>query len=253
MHRSALEARAAGLAFPGRDYVFRHLTFSLPEGAALVVLGPNGRGKSSLLRVALGLQRPSEGSITTPQRPGYVPQQTNFPFAYRAIDVVAMGRAPLLGFFGRPSARDYALCRRMMAELEIESLAERNVNTLSGGEKQMVLIARALVGEASLLFLDEPTAALDFAHQQTVLKLLNRLRLERGVSLVFTTHAPQHALLCATHVLLMQRAGSHAFGPTADMLDEDRLSALYDVPLQILTDGGGARHIAPRFATEVSP
>lgn len=253
MHRSAVEARGAGLAYPGRSWVFRDLSFALQPGSALAILGPNGRGKSSLLRVALGLQRASEGEVTTAERPGYVPQQASFPFAYRALDVAVMGRAPLLGFFSNPSVRDYAVTRTLLAELEIEHLAERNVNTLSGGEKQMLLIARALASEASLLMLDEPTAALDFAHQQTVLKLLNRLRRERGMTLVFTTHVPQHALLAATHVLMMQGPGAHVFGPAEAVLGEEALSALYTVPLRILADSTGARHIAPHFSTEASP
>lgn len=253
MRRWALEARRAGLAYPDLAWVFRDLDFALPEGASLAILGPNGRGKSSLLRAALGLQALTDGEVISSQRPGYVPQQAIFPFAYRALDVAVMGRAPLLGFFSRPSARDYEITRALFAELEIENLAERSINTLSGGEKQLALIARALASEASLLMLDEPTAALDFAHQQTVLSLLNRLRRERGMTLVFSTHAPQHALLCASHVLLLQGPGAHVFGTAEAVLDEAKLTALYQLPLQILTDTSGARHIAPRFATEVSP
>jgi iron complex transport system ATP-binding protein len=253
MHRAAVEARRLGMRYREDAWVFRDLSFSLPKGATLAVLGPNGRGKSSLLRLALGLQRPSEGEVTTSVRAGYVPQAAVFPFAYRAHDVVAMGRAPLLGFFAQPSKRDYDFCRALMAELAIESLAERSVTTLSGGEKQMVLIARALAGETSMLMLDEPTAALDYAHQQTVLRLLHRLRLERGMTLLFTTHAPQHAQLCATHVLLMHGPGAHVFGGVDEVLCEDRLSALYDVPVEILNGPDGARHIAPRFMLESSP
>ena len=195
--------RVEGLAIRrGDSTVIRDYDFLIERGSTVAILGSNGVGKTSLINVIAGLLRQSEGKVTRDAQVGYVPQLFDVAFDYSVIDIVLMGRARHIGLFGSPRAADYQAAHLSMQRLGIEHLAERSFNTLSGGQRQLAIIAQALTSECDLLILDEPCSALDYRNQATVIAMLDRLRVEHGLTILFTSHSPQHALEIATHVLL---------------------------------------------------
>lgn len=236
MHETAhdlLVARGLGHRHDPARWLFRHLSLAVRPGAILAVLGPNGRGKTTLLRSLAGLIAPNEGTVERRGDIAYVPQAetTTFPYAVRVM--VAMGRAKRLGLFGAPNRDDWDATDAALAAVGIAYLADRPVDRLSGGERQLAMIARALVSDARCLLLDEPASALDLANQGAMLRLLRRLADRDGLAIVMTTHHPQHALEAADDVLLMGEPGRHVVGPRAQALRPERLSELYGLPVGV--------------------
>lgn len=216
-----------------QGWVFRHLDFRLAAGELTAILGPNGCGKSTLLAVLSGGRPPIEGELTRQGGLALVPQSLAPALPFTGLDMVLLGRARAVSLFAAPGPADYAAARAALARLEAEHLAERSFDVMSGGERQLVLIARALVSESPVLLLDEPTAALDWHHQAHVLALLRQLA-DAGLAVAFTTHAPQHALDFADRVLLMAAPERQEFGAPEEVLGEDALSALYRLPVKRL-------------------
>ena len=211
--------------------ILQDCAFHAERGGVLAILGSNGVGKTTLLDALIGVLRPSAGSVRLDGPTGFVPQLVEVPFSYSVQDVVLMGRARQVGLFGAPKASDYAAMRRALSLLDITDLEERTFNDLSGGQRQMVMIAQALCSDCEILVLDEPCAALDYRNQTVVIDVLQRLSEAHGLTVVFTTHAPQHALAIASHVLLLYDRASHDSGATHEVLTEDALSRLYGVPI----------------------
>jgi iron complex transport system ATP-binding protein len=209
-----LVAHHLAFGFASRE-VGRGVDFALARGETLAILGANGAGKTTLLRTLLGLLAPRAGCIDVDgvpiaalsdvgraRRIAYVPQQDVPAYAFTVEESVAMGRAAHLRLFDRPGRDDREAVHRALATLDIASLAARRVTELSGGERQLVMIARALAQQAPVLILDEPTANLDFGHRTRVLAELDRLR-DTGMTIVFATHEPEHALAHADRALLI--------------------------------------------------
>ena len=162
-----------------------------------------------------------------------------------------MGRAAHVGMFRAPGSNDYRRARRALAQLQLEDLADKQFNQLSGGERQLVMIARALASECQVLVLDEPTSALDFHNQDLVLSTLRRLAKELGMTILMTTHYPQHAAHIADYALLLQSADQAQWGSAEDMLSEYKLEQLFGVPVKRLQiERGGTTHstILPLFS-----
>ncbi|MCF8481513.1 MAG: ABC transporter ATP-binding protein [Rhodospirillum sp.] len=242
-----------GHRFPNAPtWTFRNLSLTLPEGEVLAILGPNGRGKTTLLKCMLGLRRPGEGTIRILGAHGYVPQSFSSTFTYGVLETVVMGRARHLGLLRSPGAEDYAIARRALDRLEIGALANRNSGDLSGGQRQMVMIARALASDCRVLFLDEPTSALDFHNQDRVLSVLRGVARESGLTVVFTSHYPQHALHVADKALALHGETDHAFGPVSDVLDEPALTRLYGLPMRRARVRHGGR-VMPTVIPVYSP
>lgn len=247
-----IEARAIGHRHePALPWLFADLSFTLTAGQTLVLLGRNGRGKTTLLKCIAGLLAPAAGEIRSAGIIGYVPQHFAPVFSYSVLDVVVMGRARHVGLFASPSANDRIAAEAALDQLGLAQLAQRSVTTLSGGERQLVLIARALASEADILLLDEPASALDFHNQAAVLSTLRRLAAERGLTVVMTTHEPTHALEIADRAVLLHGDGVAEEGPVAEMCTEAKLSELYAMPMKRLSytsSAGEAAHIVASYA-----
>lgn len=249
-----LELAGAGFGYSRQDWVFRDLSFTVPAGTATAILGPNGAGKTTLVRCAAGLLRPQEGEIRRRDTVGYVPQAHGSAFAYRALDMVLMGRARKVGLFRSPGPSDAAAAAGAMHRVGIGALADRLFPTLSGGEQQLVLIARAIAAGCPILVLDEPATGLDLKNQALVLTLLREL-LADGMAMLLSTHHPDHALYLADSVVLMGRDRVQA-GSAAELLTAPELSALYEVRVSTVDydDGGHPRRtVVPHFDVPLPP
>jgi iron complex transport system ATP-binding protein len=236
-----LELRGAGFGYTPRNWIFRDVSFSVPAGTATAVLGPNGSGKTTLVRCAAGLLPVRDGTVHRSRAAGYVPQARGSTFGYPALDMVVMGRARRIGVFSSPGKHDRAAALQAMDRVGIAGLAHRLFPTLSGGEQQLVLIARAVAGGSPLLVLDEPSTGLDLKNQARVLGLLRDLR-SSGMSLLLSTHHPEHALYLADSVVLLGPTGVLT-GAASTLLTDSQLSELYGVGVSMLTydDGGTSR------------
>lgn len=225
------------------------LSLHLPAGKILAVLGPNGRGKTTLLKTILGLQAPAAGTVRLRGHAAYVPQLSDALFAYDVLAMVTMGRARHLRWYASPGVRDREIARECLRAVRLEHLADRPFQALSGGEQQLACIARAMASASPLIILDEPSAALDLHNQDIILSLLRRLAREQGLTVVFSTHQPQHAQHIADQTLLMHTDACDV-GPTADMCVDERLSRLYQLPVRVTTlhsESGDIRGVIPLF------
>ena len=224
----------------GSRWIFRHLDLNLASGEVVAILGPNGCGKSTLLSVLSGAMPLEEGRIENGSgRLAMVPQSLTPSLPFTGLDMVLLGRAGKIFMFSAPGEKDYHVARQALARTKAAHLAERAFSTLSGGERQLVLIARALAAECSVMLLDEPTAALDWHHQAHVLGLLRELAAE-GLAVAFTTHSPQHALEFADRVMLMVEPELQVTGEPDAVLSEDALSKLYQLPVKRMQSADGA-------------
>ena len=227
----------------------QHVSMAVERGAVVGLLGPNGSGKTTLLRVLAGMLAPTEGRVTLDgagigslarralaRRIAVVPQETHLAFDYSVGEVALMGRYPHLGPFELEGPRDLAVARDALAATGTVHLEQRSFATLSGGEKQRVVIASALAQQADILLLDEPTASLDLGYQLEISALVARLNRERGLTVVVATHDLNFAAgLCRSLVLL--RSGSVlAAGPTGETLNAESIRALYDVEASVWFD-----------------
>jgi iron complex transport system ATP-binding protein len=223
-------------------------SLSVEKRGVLAILGANGVGKSTLLNTLIGLRKPASGRIRVDGRIGFVPQLFHAAFAYTVIDIVLMGRARQIGLFGSPSAADYRIARKYLAMMDVADLEHRPFNELSGGQRQLVMIGQALASECEILILDEPCSSLDYKNQSIVIEILRTLNVAMGLTIVFTTHAPQHGLEIATDILLMKDRKSYRHGRASDILTAENLTELYGVPIERaeFTDGGKYT-FAPRY------
>jgi iron complex transport system ATP-binding protein len=255
-----IAAKALDFGYPGH-VVGRGLDLSLQKGEVLCVLGPNGSGKSTLFRTMLGLLPALGGEVTIDGRPigqmergeiaravAYVPQASSSYFDFSLEEMVVMGRTTHLGAFAAPGARDHAAAAESLERMGIAALAARPVSGVSGGERQLALIARALASEAPALVMDEPTANLDFGNQARVLSQVAQLR-DAGVSILLCTHDPDHAFQVADRVLLLRGGCAITLAPTQEALTAQNLTRLYDVPVQVaeVETAGGVRRVCVRI------
>ncbi len=239
--------------------VVSSISLSLEPGETICLLGANGSGKTTLFKTILGLLPPIAGRIAMDgentarwPRPrlaktfGYVPQAHTPPFAFRVRDVVLMARVVYHGVFAPPGQRDFAIVDEALERMNLRALADERYTELSGGERQLVLIARALAQQTPILLLDEPTSNLDFGNQMRVLRRVRELAAD-GFSILLTTHVPDYAFLCASHVALLKHGRLLALGSPADTLTESLLEQAYETPLRIADAGAGIRVVVPRL------
>lgn len=241
------------------------LAFAAHRGDVLCLLGPNGSGKTTLFKTLLGLLPSLAGQVRVGDRPlgalsraevaramAYVPQAHAAPFAFCAREVVLMGRTARLGPFSQPGARDIAAAEAALDRLGIADLADADYTRLSGGQRQLVLIARALAQGSPVLVMDEPTASLDFGNQALVLREVANLA-DDGLTVVLSTHDPDHALAIGTQVVLLADGRIRAAGSPQIALTGPTLSAVYGVAVRVETLPDGRAVCLPSLARPVAP
>lgn len=244
-----IEGRALAIGYPER-LIGTGLSVRLAEGEVLALLGPNGGGKTTLLKTLLGLIPARGGEVRVVDQPlaalsaqarariiGYVPQVHHGTFAFTVESVVLMGRTAHGSLFAAPTAHDRDVSHAALERFGIGSLAQRAYTEISGGERQLVLLARALAQEPRFIVLDEPTASLDFGNQGKVMREIRALA-EAGLGVLFTTHDPNHAMRAATRAYLLRDGACLAEGPVADVLTREMLEQLYRAPVQIMRQDG---------------
>ena len=230
----------------GNHTVLKNLTFSIEAGKLLSVLGPNGVGKSTLFRCLLGLNKVYTGTVqinkadiktfTTRQMAetmAYIPQSHSSTFNYSVVEMVVMGTAHRVSKFSTPSVNDYEKAYDALDQMNMRSYAERYFNELSGGEQQMILIARALAQQAKILLMDEPTSNLDFGNQLRVMEKIKMLT-EKGYTVVQSSHNPQHAMMFSDEIMALYAGQIIAKGIPSNVVTKELLETLYKTNVEIL-------------------
>jgi iron complex transport system ATP-binding protein len=249
-----LRAESVSFGYDDREDAFSldNVSVTIADGSLTGLLGPNGCGKTTLLKLLCGVLQPVRGTVTLAARTSegprplhsmsrrelarhvaVVPQETHPAFEYTVMEMVLMGRHPHLSQFQLEGPSDFAIAREALAATGTDHLADRNYMTLSGGEKQRVIIASALAQQTEILLLDEPTASLDLGYQLDIAALLAALNRERRVTMVLATHDLNLAAALCDRLILMRGGRVLAQGPTADVLTGARVRELYDVDADV--------------------
>ena len=245
-----LEVVDGSFAYPDSEPILRGMSFSLETPEILAILGANGAGKTTLLKCLLGFERWTSGATLldgvdiarlSPRafwaRVGYVAQARQSLFALTVEEMVVLGRSVQLGALAKPGARDWQKVQETLELLGIAHLSRRLCDTLSGGQLQLALMARALVCEPELLVLDEPESNLDYKNQTVILSVLERLAREKGIGSIINTHYPAHALEISDKALLYLPEGKYLFGETQSVVTAEHLSESFGVPVRIVPLG----------------
>ncbi len=227
--------------------VFKNVYLDVLPGEVLCLLGPNGCGKTTLLRCINGALKLNKGSIRMGDKEiskmtstdiarsvGFVFQEHSAPFPYSVIDVVSMGRAPHLKLFSAPASRDLEIAYKALETVGMIHLRDKPYTQISGGERQLVLIARTIAQEPDVILLDEPTSHLDLKNQTLILRMINRLA-RHGLSIVMSSHLPNQALLYSSRVVLMREGGILATGNPDEVISEKNLREIYGIDVKIFT------------------
>jgi len=230
--------------------VMEDFNLEIEPGTVTAILGPNGAGKTTLLHLALGWLKPQEGSVRLDQHPlkdfsrralgqwiGLVPQTEHISFEYSLLEFVLLGRAPYLPSLAMPGKTDYEIAADALEQVGLAEMQNRSIMSLSGGERQLVLVARALAQQPRLLLLDEPTSHLDLSNKGRLVNLLRELA-GNGATILFTTHEPDVASALATHLVLMKKGKVLKTGTLAEAFTDQDLTRLYQLPVSVIDVSG---------------
>ncbi len=241
-----------------RENVLSDVSFAIREGEIVTLLGPNGCGKSTLIKIMLGLLRPANGGVflngrnigqirskTLAGKIAYVPQTHRSSFPYSVLDVVLMGRIPHKPFFFRYSKTDLRIADDALGRLSISHLADRAYTEISGGERQLTLIARALAQGAKTFIMDEPASGLDYGNQLRLLDQIIKLSRE-GYTFIKSTHSPEHALWIADRAILIKNGAIVADGKCDEIITSENLFSLYNARVNVLKLNGSLRVCVPQ-------
>jgi len=241
-----LEVKNATFSYDGKRNIFEDISFSVDSGDVFCILGPNGTGKSTLLRCLCNLYPLNTGNICIDgkdisayapkklaKKIGFIPQTHTPTFPYSVLQVVMMGRTPHLNTFASPSKRDREIALEALRAVNIEHIRDKPYTELSGGQMQLVLMARVLAQEPEILLLDEPTSHLDVGNQIYTIKMIRKLS-KKGLTLVMTSHFPDHTFLSSNKVGIMKDRKFLAMGPAETVVTEENLQEAYGVPIKII-------------------
>ncbi len=241
-----LEILGAEFSYNGKEKIFEDVNFILEEKDVLCILGPNGTGKSTLIKCINGLQNLDKGQILFKNRNikamsnvelakimGYVPQTHRSTFAFSVLDVVLLGRAPHLGLTDSPGENDIKIAQKSMKDLGILHLEDKPYTEISGGERQLVILARVLTQQPQILLLDEPTSHLDFGNQIRTLDIIKKIS-DKGLSVIMTSHYPDHAFISSNKVAILNKGSIMAIGDPEDVITERNMSETYGIDVKIL-------------------
>lgn len=245
MNENALDVKSISFTFQKGKRVLDDISFSLKRGAIMTILGPNGSGKTTLLNCLLNNYLTYSGSINlfgkniknySPKEyaanVAYVPQLTHLSFEYSVEDFVLMGINPHKSFFEQPSSEDYNLVHQSLVNLGISHLEKRMMGEVSGGERQLAYIARALTQQPQIIIMDEPTSALDYSNQYKVIKILKKLNNE-GYTVILTSHNPEYAFMLGGYVGMLYRNNHFSCGEVDKLMTDENLSALYETCIKV--------------------
>ncbi len=248
----------------GSTLAVNEVSETVADGEWVALIGANGAGKSSLLRAVAHLER-HDGTVTVGGVPtarlthkrrarlvAYVPQKPEVPVGMTAFEYTLLGRTPHLGYLGDESLHDRRYCLDLLDRMGLADMAARRLPTLSGGELQRVVLARALAQEAPVLVLDEPTSALDLGRRVEVLELVDSLRRERGLTVLSALHDLTLAAQFADRLVLLSAGTVRASGRAADVLEEKLLSSCFGGSVRVVTDEDGALYVVGRRAGRTS-
>ncbi|OPY03360.1 MAG: putative ABC transporter ATP-binding protein [Syntrophorhabdus sp. PtaB.Bin047] len=253
-----MEVRHVTFAYREKP-VLKDVSVEVGEGEVVTLLGPNGSGKSTLIKTVIGLIRPGQGTVrlagrdisSIPQKElarhiAYVPQFHRGAFPYRVLDVILMGRMPHKTFFFRYSQEDIDIARTVMEKLSITHLAGRPYTEISGGERQLTLIARALAQGARIFVMDEPASGLDYGNQLRLLEHITALSCE-GYTFIKSTHSPEHALWIAHRAVMIKKGAIIADGRCDDVVNSETLLQLYNIRVNVIRLNGTLRVCVPEM------
>lgn len=224
--------------------IFENVNFKLDKGEVLSIIGTNGAGKSTLLNCLANLFKPQEGNICLEGVPinemkmsdiakfiGYVPQNHNAVYPFTVLEFVVMGRTPHIGFLSSPKKTDYKLAEEACEKMQISHLLHKAYTEISGGERQLALIARVLAQQPKIILLDEPTSHLDYGNQFRTISLIKELS-DMGFAVIMTTHMPDHAIVLNGKAAILDKNGHISVGNAEDVMTEDALSDLYGISIK---------------------
>lgn len=234
--------------------VIQNLSCIFHQGEATAILGSNGVGKSTLIKAILRQNTLLSGNVIVngdnlgdvslqklASYIAYVPQTKDCRYNFSVIDVVMMGASSRISVFSAPGIDEYNQAMEVLKLLDMEEYAERNYSLLSGGEQQMVLIARAIVQNSQFILMDEPASNLDYYNQKILLNTIMSLK-EKNIGIIFITHAPEHAFLCCENVLMLKQDGSYIFGRTDDILITENVSEIYKTKVLVINQEIDNKH-----------
>lgn len=241
-----MQVSDASFSYDGHHNIFENINFSVKKGDVFCILGPNGTGKTTLIKCINGLMKLSSGKILFNEKNiyslskteiakniGYIPQIHNSTFPFSVLEVVLMGRSPHLEMFASPGEKDIKIAEESLKTLKITHMRDVPYTEISGGEQQLVFLARILTQKPSILLLDEPTSHLDFGNQMRTLNIIEKLA-KSGLSIVMSSHFPDQAFISANKVALMKGKNFIDLGSPEEVITEENMGEIYDIQVKIV-------------------